>query len=174
MPLHVCYFEPKEIDYFLDFPACTAASLLPGASFRATTTQQWLLYTQSLSTLNGPRYHLPVVFEVIGQISRRDCFLTSQGDTEIINDASLPCWLEPPPSNAEGDMDKHAEQWTTLLTRLEEIARSEGEDVITSELVSWVSEGNGCLQVAWDLTDPFTDVRAELVVSLAVHSHTRL
>ncbi|THH19481.1 hypothetical protein EW146_g1687 [Bondarzewia mesenterica] len=103
--------------------------------------------------------HFAVVFEVIGCIMNRDCFLTMSGDAELFSDSEnardahespvASCWLEAPT-----DDGAQFTEWQQMLQRLHGIARSAGDMRHRCELFS--SEGGPFytrqyLQVSWPL-----------------------
>ncbi len=159
MPQVLASFSPSDIDYLLDFPACTVSSLLPGARWAKSGMPDRLLYTQDLPPLNEPRprrrIRLPVMWEATVQISCVNCYLTTEGDSALDPEEPFPvasCWLEACPAGTPGATSH--EDWKQLLRRLEGIARAPGERVKLGEYISWQrGEDLGMLQVSWGLVE---------------------
>ncbi len=155
MPQRLCVAELEGIDYWIDFPSCSASTLLPDAVFCKTGVPTRRLYTQVVPTLNGPRYRLPIIYGAVVQISPQRCYLTTSGDRELFPEDPFPissCWLEACPQGTPGATSPT--EWTKLLDRLEEIMQNcLGEDVALGEFTSrGRGEGNaGMLQVSWAL-----------------------
>ena len=170
-------FSRMDFDYCTDLPACTAASPLPDAAFReAGSTPNQFVFTQDLAPLNPsrPPHHIPVFWEVIGQICHQSCYLTTRGDKSAIQDEPdlspvASCWLQACPPGTDGATPSR--EWTQLLCRLEGLVKrfdEAGSEADTGELVHWPSAGNhrdgaGRLQVKYDLVDP-DDGRVRLLL----------